>query len=188
MSMMFHILDTCNDIKIYKVLIIGIGRLVLHGHYITKDVVSKFLLLYFNPATEPEVNQLLGVFFETLNRNKMQECLQTALIKTVITLFKAPSDSPLREIKMENILRYVIDSTRPIYCSNGLNLHNDIALEFLQMINDNIQNKEVIKLFSKELLTLEISDDDIVLKTDLKAQCVKVIEVSFLHFLYLIFS
>jgi condensin complex subunit 3 len=132
--------------------------------------------MYFNPATESEINQLLGVFFENLVKNKQQEQLQSALMTTVITLLKAPYDSPLKEIKIESILRYIIESTRPIYCSSGLNLHNPTAILFLQMINDNIENKDVIKLFSKELLTLEISDDDVSLKTDLIAIVDRILE------------
>ena len=165
-QMMLHIMESSADMRIYKTILIGFCRIILHGHFCTREIVSKFLLAYFNPATEPEINQLLGVFFERLIQSKLQECLQEALIPTLLTLWAAPYDSPLQEVKIETILKYVIESTRPVYCSSGLNLHNTIAIKFLEIMLDNKQNKDTLKVFSKELLVLEISDDSS-LKSDL---------------------
>lgn len=165
-QMMLHIMESSADMRIYKTILIGFCRIILHGHFCTREIVSKFLLAYFNPATEPEINQLLGVFFERLIQNKLQECLQEALVPTLLTLWAAPYDSPLQEVKIETILKYVIESTRPVYCSSGLNLHNTIAIKFLEIMLDNKQNRDTLKVFSKELLLLEISDDSS-LKSDL---------------------
>ena len=165
-QMMLHIMESSADVRIYKTILIGFCRIILHGHFCTREIVSKFLLAYFNPATEPEINQLLGVFFERLIQNKLQECLQEALVPTLLTLWAAPYDSPLQEVKIETILKYVIESTRPVYCSSGLNLHNTIAIKFLEIMLDNKQNKDTLRVFSKELLVLEISDDSS-LKKDL---------------------
>lgn len=172
---MNHILESTMDAKISKVLMTGYCRIILHGHYKSRDIISKFLLSYFNPATEPEINQLLGVFFKNLIQKKRQECLQEALIPTLITLLDAPYDSPLQEIKMDVIVQYVIESTRPIYCSTGLNLHNQLAIMFFQLMTENLENKNVLQIFSKELLVLEVSDDP-TLKTDLKACVDKLLE------------
>lgn len=167
-SMMLHVMENNADQKVYKTILIGFFKLILHGLYCTREIISKFLLAYFNPATDPEISQLLGVFFEDLIRRKRQELLHDALIPTMFTLLEAPYDSPLREVKLETILRYVIEATRPIFCSSGLNLHNSLACKFLAVMKENPDNKNILKIFSKELLVLEIGEDSL-LKRDARA-------------------
>ena len=167
-QMLTHVLDNNLDAKVHKATLVGLCKLILHGQYCTRDIMSKFLLAYFNPATEPEVNQILGIFFESIIKMKKQESLQEALVPTLVTLLEAPYESPLREVKQETVIKYVIGATRPIFCSNGLNLHNTLALKLIELLKDNPQNKEILKVFSKEFLTLEISDDPL-LKMDMVA-------------------
>lgn len=100
---------------------------------------------------------------------KKQESLHDALIPTLVTLFEAPVDSPLREVKQETVLKYVIGATRPVFCSNGLNLHNTLGLKLLQLMSENLESREIHRIFSKELLLLEIGDDPL-LKKDMIAK------------------
>jgi condensin complex subunit 3 len=143
--------------------------LILHGHHCTRELISKLLLAFFNPATDPEINQILGIFFESIIRMKKQESLQDALIPTLVTLFEAPADSPLREVKQETVLKYIIGATRPVFCRNGLNLHNTLGLKLLELMSKNLESKEIHKVFAKELLLLEIGDDPL-LKEDMIAK------------------
>lgn len=168
-QMLTHVLDNNVDIKVHKVCTIGFCKMILHGQYSTKDLISKFLISYFNPATDAEVNQLLGMFFESLIKIKKQEALHDALIPTLMTLLEAPYDSPLREVKHETVIKYVIGATRPVFCSNGLNLHNTLGLKLIELMRENPECKEVLKTFSKELPTLEFSDDPL-LKKDMVDQ------------------
>lgn len=154
-----HFLDTLNEVSIIKALIVGFCRLVVGGHYTSEDLVSKLMLKFFNPATDPEINQILGIFFETLTKRRRQECLQKALIHTLFTILDAPNDSPLQDLKPETIIKFVINSTLPAY-TPGVNIHNEIATSFLQVMSEHASNKDLLKMLSKELLSLEISDDD----------------------------
>ncbi|XP_055535074.1 condensin complex subunit 3 [Wyeomyia smithii] len=177
MSMMTHFFETCEDNVICTAIVDGFCRLILRGHCTSQDIMAKLLLKYFNPTTEPKTQQILGIFFEALINRKRQETLQKALMSTVCTIMEAPNDSPLQEVKPEHVVKFVIDSTKPVFCSPGLNLHNMIAMSFLQVMLDNLGYKDLLKLLSKELLSLEISDDT-VLKHDL-INCVdKVLETS----------
>ncbi|CRK92835.1 CLUMA_CG006266, isoform A [Clunio marinus] len=160
-KMLTHVMDNNVDHRIQKATIIGLCKLILHGQYCTRDTVSKLLLAYFNPATEAEINQILGIFFESIIKRKKQEILYESLIPTLITLLEAPYDSPLREIKQDVVLKYVISASRPIFCSNGLNLHNTIGLKLIELMKENPENKDIIKVISKELQTLEISEDQL---------------------------
>ncbi|XP_062540619.1 condensin complex subunit 3 [Armigeres subalbatus] len=166
MRMMTHFFETCEDNVICSAIVDGFCRLILHGHCTSQDIMSKLLLKYFNPTTEPKTQQILGIFFECLIKKKRQEILQKALLHTLFTILEAPNDSPLQEVKPEHVVKFVIDSTKPVFCSPGLNPHNTIAISFLQIMLDNLNYKDLLKLLSKELLTLEISDDA-VLKNDI---------------------
>lgn len=167
--MLAHILDQNLDRRVYCATVIGLCKLILHGQHYTRELMSKFLLQFFNPATEPEINQIFGIFFESIIRMKKQESLHDALIPTMVTLFEAPVDSPLHEVKKETVLKYVIGATRPVFCSNGLNLHNTLGLKFLQIMSENLECREIHRVFSKELLLLEIGDDPL-LKKDMVAK------------------
>lgn len=170
-----HFLETLNDATIVKALISGFCRLVLGGHYTSEDLVSKLLLRFFNPATEPEINQVLCIFFETLNRRRRQECLQKALMHTLSIILEAPNDNPLHDIKPEEIIKYVISSTRPIYCAAGVNIHYEIAVSFFKAMDEHMENKELLKLLSKELLTLDVGGETSI-KEELKAAATALLE------------
>lgn len=169
MQMLLHVIEQNVDKRIYKVTIVGVGKLILHGVYCTRDIISKFLLLYFNPATDSEIGQILGVFLENIIRRKKQEFLHDALHPTIMTLLEAPHDSPLREVKLETVLRYIVGATRPIFCSNGLNLHNTLGTKFLEIMQENSDSKDVLKAFAKELLELEIGEDPMIKKDMIKS-------------------
>ncbi|KAI8114901.1 hypothetical protein FF38_05342 [Lucilia cuprina] len=157
--MMSHFLDTCDDMCIVRAIINGFCRLVLHGHIENRDIMEKLLLRYFNPATEPEINQILGVFLENLIQHRKQNLLQPCLMITVNSVLSAPYDSPLHDIRPETITRFIIDATRPdaVSGNNCENSHNKLASVFLNEMVNNSNNKELCKLLAKELTTLEVN-------------------------------
>ncbi|XP_037047137.1 condensin complex subunit 3-like isoform X4 [Bradysia coprophila] len=139
--------------------------LILHGLYVDEKLVSRLILLYFNPTTEAEVNQILSIFFETLIHHKKQECLEAALIQTLTKIIEASNESPLHEVKIETVLRFIISSTLPVYCKAGAKIHDNIALSLLKWMKTNAANRDVLKIASKEILSLDISDDNAVRQT-----------------------
>lgn len=159
MYLFCHFLDTCEEASIIRALITGFCRLALMGHFISNELISKLIIKYFCPATDHEVNQVLGIFFETLVKRRQQECLAKALLLSVNVILDAPNDSPLQEIKPETVIKFVINATLPQYCAPGLNIHNDIAVSFLSVMKDSLTNKELLKLLSKEMLGLVLTAD-----------------------------
>lgn len=154
-----HLLNTCEEISIVKAIVIGFCRLVLSGRLRTNDLVSKLLLTLFSPTCDPEMSQILAIFFQALIKRKQHKCLVTALLPTLYTIWNAPSGTPLREVKSEEIIKFVVNSTVPVDHNTAFNIHNVIALLFLSAMNDNSSNKDLLKLLSKELLTLHVSTD-----------------------------
>lgn len=169
MNLMSHLGDNCEDATIRAAISHGYCRLILRGHLSSSEVTVKLLLKYFNPATENELSQSLGIFFENLIELRKQELLQQALMPTINAILEAPLESPLSEIDPKKVVRFVVQSTRPVYSPPGLCIHNTLALSFLSTIKDcdEDNNKELIKLLASEMHTLEISDDT-ALRNDFK--------------------
>lgn len=159
LTLFMHFLDTCKDANILKTLIIGFGRLVLSGRARTSQVLSKLLLTFFNPACDSEVHQILGIFFQAVIEREQQKCMVAALLPTLQTISNASYESPLKEIKSEEIIKFVVNSTMPSDPNTGYNIHNVIALMFLNTMNEHYLNQELMKLLSKELSTLQVSTD-----------------------------
>lgn len=152
-----HLFDTCTETTISMALTRGFCRLILGGHYETTEIISKIILKFFNPQTCTEINQILSVFFETLIQRGKQACLEKALLPTVTTILDAPHESALREIKADSVVKFVINSTMPCAESADANIHNAIARSFLKHMHEHVSNKELLKILSKELSTLEIA-------------------------------
>lgn len=134
----------------------GFCRLILGGHYESNELISKIILKFFTPTTCTEINQVLSVFFETLIQRGKQACLEKALLPTVSTILDAPHESPLREIKADSVVKFVINSTMPCPQTAHTNIHNAIARSFLKYMHEHVSNKELLRILSKELQTLEI--------------------------------
>ncbi|XP_052860170.1 condensin complex subunit 3 [Anopheles cruzii] len=165
-KMSIHFMDTCDESAICKTIIEGFCRLVLHFRCNSPDIVSKLLLRYFNPTTEPETQQILGIFFEALANRKRQDLLQKALLGTLFTILEAPNTSPLAEVRPETVVKFVINLTQPVFCNPGVHPHNTIAVTFLRVMQDNLALKDLLKLMSGAVLGLDISEDP-ALRTDL---------------------
>lgn len=167
MFLFAHLFDTCQEATISMALATGFCRLILGGHYETTELISKIILKFFNPTTCTEINQILSVFFETLIQRGKQSCLERALLPTVFTILDAPHESPLREIKADSVLKFVVNTTMPNSHNSHANIHNVIAKSFLKHMHENVSNKELLKLLAKEMQTLDI-DPNPALRDELK--------------------
>lgn len=63
----------------------------------------------------------------------------------------------------------------------GLNIHNTIATSFLDIMQENTTNRDLIRLLTKEALLLEVSDDQ-TLRTDLTSGLDKLLEVKLIFY------
>lgn len=154
MYLLLHILDVCQDLNVKKCLIIGFGKLVLSGYY-TVDIVSRLLLEYFNSTTDPEINQILGIFFETLVCRRQQICLQKALIRSLLVVLE--SSAGKYEATPDTIVKFIINATLPASCKPNDHLHDKLANDFLKVMLEKSEDKTLLMLLSKEMVTLQIS-------------------------------
>ncbi|XP_063541275.1 condensin complex subunit 3 isoform X2 [Cydia strobilella] len=101
----------------YRLIIVeGLCRLLHLGQIESPSILSRLMLLWFNPATVEEdlLRQTIGVFFQTFPANVegAQEQIQKATLPTLRTLANAPSSSPLSEIDQEAVVRFIASLTR----------------------------------------------------------------------------
>ncbi|XP_064074316.1 condensin complex subunit 3 [Vanessa tameamea] len=101
----------------YRLIIVeGLCRLIYLGHLESPTILSRLILLWFNPATVDEDNlrQTIGVFFQTFPVcvDGSQEQIQKATLPTLRALANAPSSSPLAEIDQEAVVRFIVSLTR----------------------------------------------------------------------------
>ncbi|XP_050353186.1 condensin complex subunit 3 [Nymphalis io] len=101
----------------YRLIIVeGLCRLIYLGHLESPTILSRLILLWFNPATVDEDNlrQTIGVFFQTFPVcvDGSQEQIQKATLPTLRALANAPSSSPIAEIDQEAVVRFIVSLTR----------------------------------------------------------------------------
>lgn len=118
-------------------------------------MISRLLLEFFDTNTDPQINQILSVFFETLVRRRQQVCLQKALFRTLFVILDAA------ELKYkatpDTIIKFIVNATMPASCQPNTFIHDNLAKEFLSVMLEKLDNKELLMLLSKEILALQIS-------------------------------
>ncbi|GBP64873.1 Condensin complex subunit 3 [Eumeta japonica] len=106
--------DPCSAYRL--VVVEGFCRLFMLGHLESPGILSRLLLLWFNPATAEEdmLRQTIGVFFQSFvsSVDGAQEQIQKATLPTLRALANAPSSSPIAEIDQEAVFRFIVSLTR----------------------------------------------------------------------------
>ncbi|NXT42441.1 CND3 protein, partial [Pelecanoides urinatrix] len=147
----------------------GIAKLMFSGRLISAKLLSRLVLLWYNPVTEEDVRlrHCLGVFFPLFayaNRSN-QECFEEAYLPTLQTLLNAPATSPLAEIDISNVSELLVDLTRP----SGLKLQSKKSQDYQDLtVHDSLAMKICngilmdpaapdVRIYAKALSSLELS-------------------------------
>ncbi|XP_071948625.1 condensin complex subunit 3-like [Antedon mediterranea] len=114
MSILIRILENEHS-ELRTVAAEGFCKLMLSGRVISSKLISRLLLLWYNPTTEEDhhLRHCLGTFlpmFAFVTRRN-QECLEDAFLPTLETLFNAPITSPLAKINDSNVADLLIQLT-----------------------------------------------------------------------------
>ncbi|KAJ8026278.1 Condensin complex subunit 3 [Holothuria leucospilota] len=90
----------------------GIAKLLLAGRISSPKLLSRLLLLWYNPTTEEDIRlrQALAIFFNmyAFSDRSHQEAFEEAFLPTLQTLFNAPLKSPLAEISDVNVAQFMV--------------------------------------------------------------------------------
>ncbi|CAN8208227.1 unnamed protein product [Coccothraustes coccothraustes] len=147
----------------------GIAKLMLFKRLISAKLLSRLVLLWYNPTTEEDtrLRHCLGVFFPLFayaNRSN-QECFEEVYLPTLQTLLNAPATSPLAEVDVSNVSELLVDLTRPseLKCHSKksqdyqeLTVHDTLAMKICNEILADPTAPDV-RIYSKTLHFLELS-------------------------------
>uniref|UniRef100_A0A8C3QVI0 Non-SMC condensin I complex subunit G n=1 Tax=Cyanoderma ruficeps TaxID=181631 RepID=A0A8C3QVI0_9PASS len=147
----------------------GIAKLMFSGRLISAKLLSRLVLLWYNPVTEEDtrLRHCLGVFFPLFayqNRSN-QECFEEAYLPTLQTLLNAPATSPLAEIDISNVSELLVDLTRPSGLKSQskksqdyqeLTVHDTLAMKICNEILADPTAPDV-RVYAKALKSLELS-------------------------------
>ncbi|NWV45589.1 CND3 protein, partial [Daphoenositta chrysoptera] len=147
----------------------GIAKLMFSGRLISAKLLSRLVLLWYNPVTEDDtrLRHCLGVFFPLFayaNRSN-QECFEEAFFPTLQTLLNAPATSPLAEVDISNVSELLVDLTRPsglkYQCKKSqdyqeLTVHDTLAVKICNEILADPTAADV-RIYAKALNSLELS-------------------------------
>ncbi|KAM9661035.1 condensin complex subunit 3 isoform 3-T3 [Morphnus guianensis] len=147
----------------------GIAKLMFSGRLISAKLLSRLVLLWYNPVTEEDtrLRHCLGVFFPLFayaNRSN-QECFEEAYFPTLQTLLNAPATSPLSEIDISNVSELLVDLTRPSGLKpqskksqdyQDLTVHDSLAMKICNEILMDPTAPDV-RIYAKALNSLELS-------------------------------
>ncbi|NWZ75855.1 CND3 protein, partial [Poecile atricapillus] len=147
----------------------GIAKLMFSGRLISAKLLSRLVLLWYNPVTEEDtrLRHCLGVFFPLFayaNRSN-QECFEEAYLPTLQTLLNAPATSPLAEVDISNVSELLVDLTRPsgLKCQSKksqdyqeLTVHDTLAIKICNEILADPTAPDV-RIYAKALNSLELS-------------------------------
>ncbi|KAM3937548.1 condensin complex subunit 3 [Leptodactylus fuscus] len=149
----------------------GLAKLMFSGRLISSKLLSRLILLWYNPVTEEDtkLRHCLGVFFPIFaySCRTNQECFADAFLPTLQTLFNAPASSPLADVDVSNVAELLVDLTRP----SGLKqqaknsqdyqistVHDNLSLRICnEIIND--PTSPDVRVYAKSLCSLELSKD-----------------------------
>ncbi|XP_060542719.1 condensin complex subunit 3 [Pantherophis guttatus] len=146
----------------------GLVKLIFSGRLISAKLLSRLVLLWYNPMTEEDtrLRHALGVFFPLFaysNRTN-QECFEETFLPTLQILFNAPASSPLSEVDVANVAELLVDLTRPSGLNQhfqncqGLTVHDNLALKICNEILTDPSAPDV-RIYAKALCSLEFSKD-----------------------------
>uniref|UniRef100_A0A8C4U8A2 Non-SMC condensin I complex subunit G n=1 Tax=Falco tinnunculus TaxID=100819 RepID=A0A8C4U8A2_FALTI len=147
----------------------GIAKLMFSGRLVSAKLLSRLILLWYNPVTEEDtqLRHCLGVFFPLFAyANRLnQECFEEAYLPTLQTLLNAPATSPLAEIDISNVSELLVDLTRPSGLMaqskksqdyQDLTVHDSLAMKICNEILMDPTAPDV-RLHAKALCSLELS-------------------------------
>ncbi|PSN53963.1 hypothetical protein C0J52_12519 [Blattella germanica] len=159
----------------------GLCRLLLASRIKSPTLVSRLLIMWYNPITEGDIylRQMLAAFFTTFasSHSWAQESLEQAFLPTLRTLFDAPHTSPLVEIDQDGVVRLLLNLTRPGFNPKAAqyNVHNNLAIALCNevLVDENPYNVQVLL---RALTQLDLVLDDAINIQSLSTLAEKVAE------------
>ncbi|GAB1863840.1 Condensin complex subunit 3 [Camponotus japonicus] len=152
----------------------GFCKLLLNKRISSSSLISRLIILAYNKANIDDIylRQCLSVFFEhfIVRVPEAQEMLESAYFPTLRALCDAPDVSPLREIDIYHVSKFILNLTRRGYQKTGVQTfctHNNLAFAILAEILNSESNIDK-DILIKSLTNLHIQIEDAPSKQNLQ--------------------
>ncbi|XP_030761166.1 condensin complex subunit 3 isoform X2 [Sitophilus oryzae] len=147
--------------------VMAYSKLILNGFYVTPTVMTRLILKWYNPATERILQQKLGtiisVFVERIK--EARGIIAKCIVPVITTIASAPKSSPLVEVDIDNVVRFLATITQD--GSDSVNLvHKELVPIILNHINLN-PDEVAVPYLSRLLCNLSIDSADMVVVREL---------------------
>eukprot|EP00057_Strongylocentrotus_purpuratus_P028491 XP_011682965.1 PREDICTED: condensin complex subunit 3-like [Strongylocentrotus purpuratus] len=121
----------------------GLAKLLLSGRITSPKLLSRLLLLWYNPTSEEDqhLRSCLGAFFPVYSfaGRVHQECWEEAFLPTLRTLFNAPTTSPMAKVNPGNVAEFMVHLTDHTMLNNKQTA--DIQFENVRLSLEASENK-----------------------------------------------
>lgn len=162
--------NECADVR--TVAAEGLAKLLLSGRLVSPKVLSRLLLLWYNPLTEDDarLRHCLGAFFPmfAFASRVNQELYERAFLPTLQTIFDAPNSSPLASIDAVNVAELLVQLTSARHLvgsaanSQSSPVHDSLAFKLCDEIL-RAPNSLGVRVLTRALAELQLSLADEVL-------------------------
>lgn len=181
-SSILHILVTLLDSEssdIRTMCAEGLAKLMLAGRFISSKVISRLILLWYNPVTEDDarLRHCLGAFFPiyAFSSRANMDVMEEAFMPTLNTLFNAPLTSPLSKVDVRNTAELLTELTSVRHLINRQTAgdlqentpHDNLAV---RLCNEILSEPESfgLPIFCRVLGLLELTEGNVSLLKDVK--------------------
>ncbi|XP_019880446.2 condensin complex subunit 3 isoform X2 [Aethina tumida] len=154
-------LDDEND-DIRNAAIEALAKLMLDMYPVNSQFISRMILKWYNPVSDKcdVVQQKLGLVIQTYAKtiNGAKEVIEQAVIPILTIIANAPKTSPLADIDVDNILKFLAALTST--AGTGIvNIHTNIAHSLLNQVASK-PHDNLVPYMTKMLRYLQIPIDN----------------------------
>ncbi|KAL3272671.1 hypothetical protein HHI36_014135 [Cryptolaemus montrouzieri] len=149
----------------------SIARLMADNFPVNPELISRLILKWFNPLTERKdtmLQQQVGVIIKCFldNSKGAKKILEKSVMSIISSIANAPISSPLVEVDIDNVLRFLSALTNSQDSIESENIHNSLAFSIIEKIS-NKPNDVCTPPLAKLLTYLEVQFEDPVSKRNL---------------------
>lgn len=138
---MYIALKNLQNQDLRTIAIEGLCKLLVNQRITSSKLISRLIILCYNPVNADDLylHQCLSIFFEQfiVRVPDAQEMLENAYFPTLRVLCDAPDISPLQEIDIYHVSRFILSLTRQRCQKSGgesFYTHNNLAFAILAEI------------------------------------------------------
>ncbi|KAK5640671.1 hypothetical protein RI129_011482 [Pyrocoelia pectoralis] len=155
------LVDLMNDdnVQLQECATLALCNLIRKGRIHSAPLISRMILKWCNPACDDseQLRHIIGIMLEELpSLTGAADLLENCVLPTVKTLVKAPSSSPLAEVNLYAVVKFMLSLC--LICEENENLHCNLAVKICSEIADK-PDQTVNVVLSKILLLLEMRVD-----------------------------